>query len=108
MYKKPRPSQLRKIEALRRGRDKANASKPQRSYPPLLPDLRREVIVIDYDAGEPVSHTLRFFKTRGVDRYRVEADGAPWKSCGWSSALAGLRRAYQRVPSPRSDFWFEG
>lgn len=105
MYRKPKPSQLRRIEALKRGRDRANASKPARGYPPVLPELRREVIVIDYDGPEPVTHTLHLFKTRRVDRYRVEADGKPWKSCGWSVALAGLRKAYQRVPSPRSDFW---
>ena len=105
MYRKPKPSQLRRIEALKRGRDLANASKPARGYPPVLPELRREVIVIDYDGPEPVTHTLHLFKTRRVDRYRVEADGKPWKSCGWSVALAGLRKAYQRVPSPRSDFW---
>jgi hypothetical protein len=105
MYRKPKPSQLRRIEALKRGRDRANASKPARGYPPVLPDLRREVIVIDFDGPEPITHTLHLFKTRRVDMYRVEADGKPWKSCGWSAALAGLRKAYQRVPSPRSDFW---
>lgn len=105
MYRKPKPSQLRRIEALKRGRDRANASKPARGYPPVLPELRREVIVIDYDGPEPVTHTLHLFKTRRIDRYRVAADGKPWKSCGWSVALAGLRKAYQRMPSPRSDFW---
>lgn len=73
---------------------------------PDLPLLRRELIVIDYDSGRPVTHTLHFFRTARVDRYRVEADGKPWKSCGWSTALAGLRKAMQRLPSPRSDFWW--
>jgi hypothetical protein len=64
MYRKPKPSQLRRIEALKRGRDRANSSKPARGYPPVLPDLRREVIVIDYDGPEPITHTLHLFKTR--------------------------------------------
>ena len=109
MYRPPSPkrqaAQDRRLAALRRGRDRANASKPARGYPPALPDLRREVRVIDYDTGQPVTHTLHLRRTRRVDTYRVEADGQPWKCCGWSAALAGLRKAYPRVPSPRSDFW---
>lgn len=109
MYRKPTPKRqaahARRLEALRRGRDRANASKPERGYPPTLPELRREVIVIDFDAGEPVTHTLHLYRTRRVDTYRIEADGQPWKCGGWTAALAGLRKAYPRVPSPRSDFW---
>ena len=109
MYRKPSPTRqaahARKLEALRRGRDRANAAKEPRRYPPTLPELRREIVVIDYDSGRPVTHTLHFYKTRRIDSFRVEADGRPWKCCGWSAALARLRKSYQRVPSPRSDFW---
>lgn len=105
MYRKPHPKRLARLEALRRGRDRANASKPARSYPPELPELRRVINVTDYDGPEPVTHTLELRKSRRVDTYRVMADGQPWKVCGWSAALAGLRKAFQRVPSARSDFW---
>jgi hypothetical protein len=73
---------------------------------PDLPLLRREVIVIDYDTGHPVTHTLHLYRTARVDTYRIEADGKPWKRGGWTAALAGLRKAYPRLPSPRSDFWW--
>lgn len=74
---------------------------------PELPLLRREVIVTDYDSGQPVTHTLRLYRCGRVDQYRVEADGKPWHArIGWSRVLAGLRKAYQRLPSPRSDFWW--
>ena len=109
MYRKPtkrqREASARKLEAMRRGKDRARMARPLEGRAPDLPDLRREVVVTDYDGPEPVAHTLRFFKTRRADRYRVEVDGQPWKSCGWSAALAGLRKSYQRVPSPRSYFW---
>jgi len=95
----------RKLEALRRGRDRANANKPPRLYPPTLPDLRRVVTVTDFDSGTPITHTLHLYRTRRVDSYRVEADGQKWKACGWSAALEGLRKSYQRMPSPRSSFW---
>ena len=72
---------------------------------PDLPLLRREVIVIDYDSGEPVTHTLELKRTNRVDTYALFADGKLWKRGGWSAALDGLRKAYPRVPSPRSDFW---
>jgi hypothetical protein len=109
MYRKPnkrqQEAQARKLEAMRRGRDRARMAREPKGRAPELPNLRREVIVIDYDSGEPVTHTLHLFKTRRVDTYRIEADGKPWKRGGWSAALVGLRKAYPRVPSPRSDFW---
>jgi len=71
MYRKPSPKRQqahsRKLQALRRGRDRANASKPPRLYPPTLPDLRRVVTVTDYDSGRPVTHTLEMRKTARID-----------------------------------------
>ena len=94
-----------RLEAMRRGKDRARMDREPQGRAPDLPELRRVVTVTDYDSGEPVTHTLRLMKSRRVDVYRVEADGKPWRCCGWSVALAGLRKAYPRVPSPRSDFW---
>ena len=109
MYRRLSPRQqqarARKLEAMRRGKDRARMDRPLKGRAPDLPELRREVVVIDYDSGHPVTHTLHLYRTRRVDTYRVEADGRPWKRCGWSAALEGLRKAYPRVPSPRSDFW---
>jgi hypothetical protein len=105
LNKRQRDERARKLEAMRRGRDRARMARPVEGRAPDLPNLRRELIVIDYDSGQPVTHTLHFYRSRRVDVYRVAADGQPWKSCGWSAALAGLRKAYPRVPSPRSGFW---
>ncbi len=66
-------------------------------YPLTLPDLRREIIVIDHDFGRR-EHRLALYRTRRVDCYRVEVDGKPWSdSMGWSRILAGLRKALPRV-----------
>lgn len=109
MYRKPTKRQqearARKLEAMRRGKDRARMGLALEARAPDLPMLRREVIVVDYDSGEPVTHTLHLYRTNRVDTYRIEADGKPWKRGGWSKALEGLRKAYPRVPSPRSDFW---
>jgi hypothetical protein len=109
MYRKPSKRQqearARKLEAMRRGKDAARMARQAPGRAPELPELRREIIVIDYDTGQPVSHTLHLYRTGRVDTYRIEADGKPWKRGGWSKALEGLRKSYVRVPSPRSDFW---
>ena len=106
MYRKPTEKQRRRIEQMRRGRERAAMAREPRGRAPELPELRREVIVIDYDTGRPVAHTLHLYRTNRVDTYRIEADGKPWKRGGWSAFLVGLRKAYPRVPSPRSDFWW--
>jgi hypothetical protein len=105
LTKRQEEARARKLEAMRRGKDRARMARPLEGRAPDLPELRREVTVTDFDGPEPVTHTLHLYKSRRVDSYRVLADGKPWKVCGWSVALAGLRKAYQRVPSPRSDFW---
>lgn len=66
-------------------------------YPPTLPDLRRRLIVIDYDFGERI-HTLDMYRTDRADCYRVVADGVEWNArIGWSRILAGLRKSMPRV-----------
>ena len=92
---------------MKRGRERAAMAKEPRGRMPDLPLLRREVIVIDYDSGKPVTHTLHLYRCSRVDQYRAEADGKEWKArIGWSRVLTGLRKAFQRLPSPRSDFWW--
>jgi len=105
LSKRQQEARARKLEAMRRGKDRARMDRPAPGRMPDLPDLRRVVTVTDYDSGEPVTHTLHLYRTRRVDTYRITADGQPWKSCGWSGALEGLRKSHQRLPSPRSDFW---
>jgi hypothetical protein len=112
MYRKPskkqREAQARRLEAMRRGRERAAMAREPRGRMPELPLLRRELVVIDYDSGQPVTHTLHLYRSDRVDCYRAVADGRPWKDrIGWSKVLAGLRKSYQRVPGARSDFWWE-
>jgi DNA invertase Pin-like site-specific DNA recombinase len=106
MYRKPTEKQRHRLEAMRRGRERAAQAREPRGRPPDLPELRREVTVIDFDSGKPVSHTLQLYRTSRVDVFRVVAAGLEWKRCGWSAVLAGLRKAFPRVPSPRSAFWW--
>jgi hypothetical protein len=105
LNRRQQEARARKLEAMRRGKDRARMERPAPGRAPDLPELRRVITVTDYDSGEPVTRTLELYKTKRVDVFRVTAGGMPWKCCGWSVALEGLRKAYPRVPSPRSDFW---
>ena len=69
-------------------------------YPELLPDLRLRITVERFDTGE--RHVFELHRTNRVDRYRVNVDGQPWKSCGLSKVLEGLRKATPRVLSTRA------
>lgn len=70
MYRRLSPRQQaerdRRREAMRRWRERAAMAREPRGRMPDLPDLRREVVVIDYDAGQPITHTLHLYRTRRV------------------------------------------
>ena len=105
MWKPPTEKQKRRLQAMKSGRQRAE--RVARGRAPELPLLRRTVVVTDYDSGTPVVNTLELFRTGRVDCYRAVANGKPWiDRVGWSKALAGLRKAYVRVPGRRSDFWW--
>lgn len=85
------------LAAMRAAKEALRMAGPRPDYPPALPDLRRRLIVIDYDFGERI-HTLDMYRTDRADCYRVVADGVEWKSrIGWSRILAGLRKSMPRV-----------
>lgn len=95
-YRKTKRS-IETIAKMRAGKDRARMLRPAPEYPLPLPDLRRQIIIRDFDFGETI-HTLDLYRTNRVDCYRVVADGVEWKSrIGWSQILAGLRKSMPRV-----------
>lgn len=89
--------QREKLEAMRRGRERARIEGPAPDYPPQLPDLRRRIVVENFDFGHE-AHVLEFFKSDRIDCFRVVVDGREWKRrIGFSKALAGLRESMPRV-----------
>lgn len=99
MYRltKKAEAQRMKLANIRRSRDASRMAEPAPDYPVKLPDLRRRIVIEDFDFGHRV-HVLEFFKTDRIDCYRVVADGVEWKArIGWSQALAGLRKSMPRV-----------
>jgi len=99
MYRltKKAAAQRQRLLAMRAGRERARLAAPAPDYPPTLPELRREIIIIDHDFGEQI-HRLMLYRTDRVDCYRCVADGVEWKErIGWSKILAGLRKSMPRV-----------
>lgn len=101
MYRVTRKAaaQRTKLANIRRSRDAARMAEPAPDYPVVLPDLRRRIIIEDFDFGHRV-HVMELHKTDRIDCYRVTVDGKPWKNrIGWSQILAGLRKSMPRVGS---------
>lgn len=85
------------LAAMRAAKEAKRMAGPAPDYPADLPDLRREIIVIDHDFGRQ-EHRLLLYRTNRRDCYRVEVDGRSWMdSIGWSRILAGLRKSLPRV-----------
>lgn len=97
-YRKTRRS-IETLARMKAGKDAARMARPAPHYPQQLPDLRRRIVVEDWDFGHSV-HVLELHRTNRVDCYRVIADGVEWKErIGWSKILAGLRKSMPRVGS---------
>ena len=97
-YRKTRRSK-ETLARMRAGKDASRMALPAPDYPPALPELRRRIVITDYDFGESV-HTLDLYRTSRVDCYKVHVDGKPWKArIGWSKILEGLRKSLPRVGS---------
>ena len=82
---------------MREAKERKRLESPTPAYPAQLPELRRRIIVIDYDFGEVV-HQIDLYRTNRVDCYRAVADGRPWRDrIGWSRVLEGIRKSFLRV-----------
>lgn len=87
------------LARMRAGKDRARMARPAPDHPHQLPDLRRRLIIEDFDFGHTV-HVLDFYKSNRIDCFRVVVDGREWKpKIGWSKALAGLRKSLPRIGS---------
>ena len=85
------------LARMQAGKAAARMERPAPDYPAALPDLRRRIVVEDFDFDHSV-HVLEFYRTNRIDCFRVVVDGKEWKRrIGFSAALAGLRKSMPRV-----------
>lgn len=87
--------------AMQEGRARARmAREPVPRWEP--PELRRRLIVEDFDSGEVRRTVIDMHRTSRIDCYRVTVNGiAQAGRPGWSRVLDMLRRAMPRKCSPR-------
>lgn len=96
MYRKTKRS-AETIARMNSARSLRRMSAPAPDYPAPIPELRRQIIIRDFDFGER-THTIDLYRTNRIDCYRVVVDGTPWKvRMGWSRILAALRKSLPRV-----------
>jgi hypothetical protein len=70
---------------------------PAPDYPPPLPELRRQVIIRDFDFGER-ELVVSLYKCPRIDCYMVEIGGEIInKRAGWSTALEIVRKEFSRL-----------
>jgi len=96
MYRK-RKQCSKKLQSMREAKKRKRLEGPTPDYPVELPELRRQIIIIDYDHGK-VEHRLDLYRTNRIDCYRAVADGKPWRDrVGWSKVVEGIRKSFVRV-----------
>ena len=99
-YRRTAKYDAQRLEAMRRGKDRARMERPAED-PPELPDLRMRITIERFDFGEE-THIFELRRTNRVDQYAVLVDGKPWKRSGLSGVLEGLRKSLPRVLSARA------
>lgn len=82
----------------REAKERKRLEGPAPKYPYEPPEIRRRIIVEDYDFGRVVRHELVLFRSDRIDCYRVAVDGKllPGRK-GWAKALELVRKAFVRV-----------
>lgn len=71
---------------------------PAPDYPLPLPDLRRRIVIEDFDYGETVRHEIELYKSNRIDSYFVVVDGKQLSGrIGWARVLEKIRKAFIRA-----------
>jgi len=71
--------------------------RPAPEYPHEPPELRRQIIVRDFDFGE-VEYTFDLLRSGRIDCYHIRVDGKDLPGVfGWSRALEMIRKGFVRV-----------
>jgi hypothetical protein len=82
---------------MREAKERRRMELPAPDYPPDLPELRRQIVVRDFDFGE-VEYTFDLLRSNRIDCYRIRVDGKELPGVfGWSRALEVIRKGFLRV-----------
>jgi len=82
----------------REAKERIRLEGPAPKYPYEPPEIRRRVIVIDYDFGRIVQHEFILHRSNRIDCYVVEVDGQQLPHrLGWARVVEMIRKAFVRV-----------
>lgn len=73
-----------------------HANNPAPVYPPELPEDCIRITVDNLISGK--SHVMLFHPGSRRGRYRIDVDGQFWQECGFSEAMAKIRKSCKRTP----------
>jgi len=101
MYRNRTKGSQRFNERMRRWREAKERKRldgPAPVYPYDPPEIRRRIIIEDYDYGRTVRHEFVLLKSNRIDCYRVAVDGGllPGR-IGWAKVLEMIRKAFLRA-----------
>ncbi len=65
------------------------------SMPPKIPDPCYRLTIENFIVGE--CHILEFHPADRLNRFKILVDGRDWSTCGWSKALAKIRKSCVRM-----------
>lgn len=102
MYRRTKKYSAQRLEAMRRGRERAAAARPAPAYPDPLPLVRMRITVERFDPAAAGTHVFELRRCNRVDQFAVYVDGEPWQVCGLSRVLEGVRKASPRLMSSRA------
>ena len=101
MYRKRTRGSQKINERMARWRDRKEQIRlegPTPNYPYDPPDIRRRVIVEDYEFDRVVRHEFILLKSDRIDCYQLAVDGKLLQGrFGWSSILKMIRKAFLRI-----------
>lgn len=82
----------------REAKEKIRLEGPCPEYPYEPPEIRRRIIIIDYDYDRELRHEIVLHRSNRIDCYRVEVDGKMlFGRLGWSNVLELIRKAFIRA-----------
>lgn len=82
---------------MRAGKERKRLESEPIGYPEELPELRRKIVITNYDFGEK-THVMELKRSDRIDCFDVYVDGELWKKrIGFSRILQGLRKAMPRL-----------
>lgn len=101
MYRRRSKGSQKINERMRRWREVREQKRldwPVPQYPYEPPEIRRRIIVEDYDYGRTVRHEFVLLRSDRIDCYRVAVDGQllPGRM-GWARILELIRKTFLRA-----------